>query len=333
MALITFTDRGFYCQQGNFYIDPWKPVDYAIITHGHSDHMRWGMKKYLAHDESLHIMHARIGADAVIETMPYGDVRHINGVKVSLHPAGHIVGSAQVRVEGADGETWCISGDYKLDDDGISTPFEPVKCHHFVTESTFGLPIYQWEEQSAIMEKMHQWIQSNQAKGRNSVLTAYTLGKSQRIVHGLSQYGYEIYAHGSTVNMNKAVQPFRPQLPNIHHLTKDTPKEDVAKGVILCPGSAVDSGWLKRWQPVAVGSCSGWMQVRGAQRRRNADAGFILSDHADWPGLLDAIAATGAENVWSTHGFSDALSRYLREERGLNAGVVRTEFGEETEES
>jgi putative mRNA 3-end processing factor len=333
MGLITFTDCGFYCEQGNFYIDPWKPVDYAILTHGHSDHARWGMKKYLAHDESIHILKARLGADAVIETMPYGEVRHINGVKVSLHPAGHIVGSAQVRIEGPDGETWCISGDYKVDDDGISTLFEPVRCHHFVTESTFGLPIYQWDEQAAIMQRMHEWIQGNQARGRNSVLVAYTLGKSQRIVHGLAKWGYQIYAHGATVNMHKAVQPFRPQLPDIHHLTKDTPKEGVAKGVILCPGSAVDSGWLKRLYPYAVGSCSGWMQVRGAQRRRNADAGFVLSDHADWPGLLDAVAATGAESVWATHGFSDVLSRYLREERGIAADVVRTEFGDETEET
>lgn len=333
MALIKFTDCGFYCERGDFYIDPWRPVDRAVLTHGHSDHARWGSKKYLAHTESLHILKARLGADAVIETMPYGEVVNMNGVKVSLHPAGHIVGSAQVRVEGPDGETWCVSGDYKVDDDGISTPFEPVKCHHFVTESTFALPIYQWEEQAAIMERIHHWIRGNQAKGRNSVLVAYTLGKSQRLVHGLAPWGYPVFAHGSTVNMHKAVQPFRAHLPEIHHLTKDTPKEDVANGVIICPGSAVDNGWLRRWYPYAVGSCSGWMQVRGAQRRRNADAGFVLSDHADWPGLLDAVAATGAENVWATHGFSDVLSRYLREERGLQAGVVRTKFGEEEEEA
>jgi putative mRNA 3-end processing factor len=329
MPLISF-DNGFYCKQGDFYIDPYRPVDRAIITHGHSDHCRWGMKKYLAHDESLPIMKARLGADAVIETVPYGLEININGVKVSLHPAGHIVGSAQVRVE-YGGEVWVISGDYKLEDDGISTPFEPVRCHSFVTESTFGLPIYQWEPQEVIMERIWNWIQANREMGRASVLVAYTLGKSQRIVHGLAKYGVPIYAHGATVNMNKAVQQVRPDLPDVFHLTKDTPKADVLDGVILCPGSALDSPWIRRWQPYAVGVCSGWMQVRGAQRRRNADAGFVLSDHADWPGLLDAVEATGAEQVWATHGFSSILSRYVEEQRGVSAGVVKTQYGEEEE--
>ncbi len=329
MSLIVF-ENGFYCPQGDFYIDPYRPVDRAILTHGHSDHARWGMKRYLAHTESELILKARLGPEAVIETLPYNFPISINGVKVSLHPAGHIVGSAQVRVE-YKGEVWVISGDYKTADDGISTPFEPVRCNHFVTESTFGLPIYQWETQDEIMARMHAWILKNRERGRASVLVAYTLGKSQRIVHGLAQYGIPIYAHGATVNMHHAVQPFRPDLPDIHKLTKDTPKEDVLAGAILCPGSALDTPWLRRWQPYAVGFCSGWMQVRGAQRRRNADAGFVLSDHADWPGLLDAIDATGAENIWATHGFSATLARYVTETRGLNGGVVTTQYGEEEE--
>ncbi len=329
MPLIEF-ENGFYCRQGDFYIDPYRPVDRAILTHGHSDHARWGMKRYLAHTESEFILKARLGPEAVIETIPYNFPILINGVKVSLHPAGHIVGSAQVRVE-YKGEVWVISGDYKTADDGLSTPFEPVRCQHFVTESTFGLPIYQWEEQDAIMEKMAAWIEKNRERGRASVLVAYTLGKSQRIVHGLAKYGVKIYAHGATVNMNDAVRPFRPELPQIEKLTKDTPKEDVLAGAILCPGSALDTPWLRRWYPYAVGSCSGWMQVRGAQRRRNADAGFALSDHADWPGLLDAIDATGAENIWATHGFSSTLARFVTETRGLNGGVVKTQYGEEEE--
>ena len=225
MALLVF-DNGFYCPQGDFYIDPYRPVDRAILTHGHSDHARPGSKKYLAHSESLHILKARIGQETAIQTLPYGVPILINGVKVSLHPAGHIVGSAQVRVE-YKGEVWVVSGDYKVEDDGISTPFEPVRCNHFVTESTFALPIYQWEPQPEIMAQIAAWVQRNRERDRVSVLVAYTLGKSQRIVSGLAPWGIPIFAHGATVNMHNAVAPFRPDLPDITKLTKETPREEV----------------------------------------------------------------------------------------------------------
>lgn len=220
-----------------------------------------------------------------------------------------------------------MSGDYKTTFDGISTAFEPVPCHTFVTESTFGLPIYQWKEQDEIMQEIIDWVYQNQAKGKNSVLTAYSLGKAQRLVHALASH-FPIYAHGAVYNMHQAVLEVM-DLPTIHYLTADVPKEDVKKGVIICPGSAVDSPWIRKWAPFATGSCSGWMQVRGAQRRRNADAGFVLSDHADWPGLLEAVEETGCSRVYATHGFSNTLARYLREEKGLDAGVVKTDFGEE----
>jgi putative mRNA 3-end processing factor len=332
MGLITFTPEGLYCAAGGFYIDPWKPVHRAIITHAHSDHSRWGMKHYLAHDDSRPFMKARLGEDIDLETMPYGEPRKIGDVTVSFHSAAHIIGSAMLRIEHC-GEVWVVSGDYKIEDDGISGPFEPVRCHTFITESTFGLPIYKWKSQPEIMENIHQWIQANQAKGRNSVLTAYSLGKSQRLVHSLSQYGYPIYGHGATYNMHQACLQVRPGMPQITYLNKETSKDAVRDGVIICPGSAVDTPWMRRWQPYALGVCSGWMQVRGAQRRRNADAGFPLSDHADWPGLLTAIEASGAECVYATHGFSSVLARYLKEERGIKADVVKTSFGEDEEEN
>lgn len=328
MGLITFTDHGLYCAEGDFYIDPWKPVDRAIITHAHSDHSRWGMKHYLAHRYSEPMMRARLGQDISLQTLEYGEEIRMGGVTVSLHPAGHIVGSAQVRVE-YRGEVWVVSGDYKLEDDGISAPFEPVRCNTFITESTFGLPIYQWKPQPEIMQDIHDWVCANQERGRNSVLVAYSLGKAQRLIASLADF--PIYGHGATYNMQVAVQQVI-SLPDIHYLKADTPKDEVKKGIIICPGSAVDTPWIRRWAPFALGSCSGWMQVRGAQRRRNADAGFVLSDHADWPGLLAAIEATGAECVYATHGFSATLARYLREERGLKADVVKTNFGEEEEE-
>ena len=331
MGLISFTPEGLYCAAGGFYIDPWQPVDRAVITHAHSDHSRWGMKHYLAHDDSFYFMKARLGEDIDLETMPYGEQRKIGDVTVSFHSAAHIIGSAQVRIE-HKGEVWVVSGDYKTEDDGISGAFEPVRCHTFITESTFGLPIYQWKSQPEIMENIHQWVQRNQARGRNSVLAAYSLGKSQRLVHGLAQYGYPIYGHGATYNMHQACRKVRPDMPDITYLTKELSKDAVKDGVIICPGSAVDTPWMRRWAPYSLGICSGWMQVRGAQRRKNADAGFVLSDHADWPGLLSAIEATGAESVFATHGFSSTLARYLREVKGITADVVKTSFGEDEEE-
>ncbi len=327
MGLITFTDNGLYCKQGDFYIDPWQPVHRAVITHAHSDHARTGNTLYLAHRDSYYLLKARLGLGIAIQTMDYKQTISINNVNITLFPAGHIIGSAQVRIE-YKGETWVVSGDYKIQDDGVTIPFEPVKCNTFITESTFGLPIYQWQPQSEIMDKIHQWVLHNQSIGRNSILDAYSLGKAQRLIHALSAYGHKIYAHGAIYYMQEAIKQFM-HFPEIEYLTPETPKESVKNGIIIAPPSAINSPWMRRWQPYSLGICSGWMQVRGAQRRRNADAGFALSDHADWKGLLEAIKATGAECVYVTHGFSATLARYLREKYGLKADVVQTAFGEE----
>ncbi len=330
MGLVSFTDAGLYCKQGDFYIDPWKPVNRAVITHAHSDHARLGMGSYFSHKDSVPLLKARLGADISIQSADYGEGFSSNGVNVTLYPAGHIIGSAQVAIE-YSGERWVISGDYKVQDDGISKPFEPVKCNTFITESTFGLPIYQWKEQDEVISDIHNWVLANQQLGRYSVLSAYSLGKAQRLIHSLSAYGHKFYAHGAIYNMHEVARTVFP-LPDIEYLRPDTPKEDVKKGIIIATGSAVDSPWMKRWQPYVLGICSGWMQVRGAQRRRNADAGFVLSDHADWQGLLSAVLATQAECIYATHGFSDTLARYLREQYSLKAGVVKTAFGEDEDE-
>ena len=330
MGLITFTNKGLYCEAGDFYIDPWAGVERAVITHAHSDHSRRGSQHYLAHRLSEPMMRARLGQDISLQTLEYGEPLKMGSATISLHPAGHIVGSAQIRIE-AGGEVWVASGDYKTTPDGVSTDFEPVRCHTFITESTFGLPIYKWKPQPEIMQDIHDWICANRALGRNSVLTAYSLGKAQRLIRALSDMGHRIYVHGAVYNMQEAVRRAQPQEPEVTWLRPTTPKDEVKQGVIICPGSAIDSPWIRRWAPFAQGSCSGWMQVRGAQRRRNADAGFVLSDHADWPGLLEAVEATGAECVYATHGFSATLARYLSEEKGLKTGVVKTRFGEEEE--
>jgi putative mRNA 3-end processing factor len=289
-----------------------------------------GNNHYFAHTDSLDILKARLGADISVETAEYGAGFSANGVNVTLYPAGHIIGSAQVAVE-YKGETWVVSGDYKTQADGVCTPFEPVKCNTFITESTFGLPVYQWKPQDDVINDIHEWVLHNQSLGRYSVLSAYSLGKAQRLIHTLSAYGHRFYVHGAIYNMHEVVRQIT-NIPEVTWLRPETPKEDVKSGIIIATGSAIDSPWMKRWSPYSLGVCSGWMQVRGAQRRRNADAGFALSDHADWPGLLEAILATGAECVYTTHGFSAPLSRYLQETYNIKGGVVKTAFGEDEEE-
>ncbi|MEJ7627611.1 MAG: ligase-associated DNA damage response exonuclease [Ferruginibacter sp.] len=330
MPLIDFTDRGLFCSQGNFYIDPWKPVDKAVITHAHSDHARWGSKSYLCQHFTKPILQLRLGENNY-ESRDWNDPVTINGVTIIFHPAGHIIGSAQVRVE-YKGEVWVVSGDYKTEDDGISTPFEPVRCNSFITESTFGLPIYKWKPQPVIFQEMQDWIKKNKEEEKTSVFIAYSLGKAQRILQPLAQTGLPIFAHGAVYNVHQALVNSGWQLPLVKRITPDTTKEELKGTIVIAPSSAEGSPWMKRFSPYATGICSGWMQVRGNVRRKNADAGFALSDHADWEGLLEAVKATGAEKVYATHGFQSAFSRFLNE-NGIEAAEVKTAFGSEEEES
>ena len=325
-ALIEFTDKGLFCRRGGFYIDPWRPVERAVITHGHSDHARFGSGYYLCHTDTKPILQLRLG-DNVYETLPYNQVKTIGDVQVSLHPAGHIIGSAQVRIE-CDGEVWVVSGDYKTENDGISGEFEPVKCHTFISESTFGLPIYKWEPQQKIYDNIRQWITENQADGAASVLIAYSLGKAQRVLDAVKDMGLPIFVHGAIWNVHETLTNAGWKLPVVQRVMPDMPKDTFKNSIIIAPPSADSTPWMKRFQPHATGICSGWMQVRGNVRRRNADAGFSLSDHADWPGLISAVKATGATKVFVTHGFQSAFSRFLTE-NGIEAGEVKTEYGED----
>lgn len=329
MALIRFTDKGLYCPQGDFYIDPWKPVDRAVISHGHSDHARWGSKYYLCHDFTKPILQLRLG-DNNYQTAGWNDPVLMNGVSVSFFPAGHIIGSAQVRVE-YKGEIWVFTGDFKTENDGVSTPYEPVKCNVFITECTFGLPIYKWRPQEEIFPEMKDWIAKNQAAGQSSVFIAYSLGKAQRILKPLSETGIPMYAHGAVYNVHAALQNAGWKLPELNRITPETSKEELKGCIVIAPSGAEGSPWIKRFSPYATGICSGWMQVRGNMRRKNADAGFALSDHADWEGLLSAVKASGAEKVFATHGFQSAFSRYLNS-IGIEADEVRTEYGNDEEE-
>lgn len=327
--LIEFTDKGLYCPAGKFYIDPWKPVDKAVITHAHSDHAYYGHKYYLCHTHTKPLLRLRLG-DHPYESLEWNEPVYINGVKVSLHPAGHIIGSSQVRVE-HNGEVWVVSGDYKTEHDGLSGQFEPVRCHTFITESTFGLPIYRWKPQQEIYNNVGEWIKRNKEQGKTSVLIAYSLGKAQRILQAASAVTDEVFVHGAVWNTQEALRLSGWQLPPVTRVNPDTSKDLLRQAVVIAPPSADGSPWMKRFTPYAVGVCSGWMQVRGNVRRRNIDAGFPLSDHADWDGLLAAVKATGAQKVFVTHGFQSAFSRYLNE-CGIEAAEVKTEYGEEEKE-
>lgn len=330
MALITFTNKGIYCSQGDFYIDPWRPVRLAVTTHGHADHVKWGNDAYLCHELTKPILQQRLGSDLKIQTLGYDQEISINGVKLSLFPAGHVIGSSQIRLE-YKGEICVVSGDYKVEYDGISTAFEPVKCHSFVSESTFGLPIYKWQPQETIFSGIKDWISDNHDKKKTNVLVAYSLGKAQRLIMGLAAYR-EIYVHNSIANLNEGFINAGVNLPHTQRITADTKKEDMQSGIVIVPPALADGRWIKNLTSPAIGSCSGWMQVRAGRRWRSADAGFPLSDHADWPGLLLAIKATEAERVYVTHGFTATFSKYLNE-IGIPAEEVKTQYGNEEDES
>lgn len=326
--LIQFTDKGLYCAAGGFYIDPWKPVDKAVITHAHSDHARWGSRYYLCHQDTKPLLQLRLG-DNNYQTLQWNESIQLGNVKLSLHPAGHMIGSSQIRLE-LNGEVWVVSGDYKLENDGISGEFEPVRCNTFITESTFGLPIYNWKPQTEIFSDIQNWILKNKEAGKTSILLAYSMGKAQRLLACIEQTGVPIFMHGAVYNVHTALISAGWKLPAAQRILPDTPKEFYKGNVVIAPSSADASPWIKRFAPYSIGVCSGWMQVRGNLRRRNADAGFALSDHADWNGLLQAIKATGAEKVFVTHGFQSVFSRYLNE-NGIMAAEVKTEYGQEEE--
>jgi putative mRNA 3-end processing factor len=328
--LLEFTDHGIYCPVAGVYIDPWKPVRRALITHGHADHSRWGHKYYLCTREARPVIRYRLG-EVKIETVEYGEARTINGVRFSFHPAGHIVGSAQIRVE-YRGEVWLVSGDYKLEDDGLSAPFEPVKCHTFITESTFGLPVYTWKPQAQVFGEINDWWRRNKEEGKVSVLGAYALGKAQRLLEGLDLTTGPVYTHGAVEQINEIIRSQGIELPPTIRATPEIDRKTYAGAMVIATPSATASSWMRRFKPASVGIASGWMALRGTRRRRGADRGFVLSDHVDWEGLNSAIAATGAERVFVTHGYTEIFTRWLREQ-GYEAYVVKTEYeGDEVSE-
>jgi len=322
--LIAPTARGLYCAEGDFYIDPWRPVDRAIITHAHGDHAQPGSRAYLAARCGVPVLQTRLGPEATIEGLDYGETRELGGVKVSLHPAGHVLGSSQVRVEHR-GEVWVVSGDYKLDPDPTCDPFDPVRCHVFVTESTFGLPIYRWRTPAEIFADIDRWWRDNARRGRASVLFGYAFGKAQRILASVDASIGPIIVHGAVEALNRGYRECGVKLPSTTLGTELASKSDAAGALVVAPPSAQSTPWLKRFGEYSDAFASGWMAIRGARRQRAVDQGFVLSDHADWPSLQRAIASTGAERIFVTHGNIETMVRWLREQ-GLDAQGMETRF-------
>lgn len=326
MKLVKFTNKGIYCIPGKFYLDPWLPVDYAIISHAHADHARGGMTRYLCQTDSKAILKHRLGPDINVESLDYNVPILVNGVQVSFFPAGHVIGSAQIRLE-YKGFVVVFTGDYKVKDDHITVPFEPIKCHEFITESTFGLPIYNWLPENELQQQMQNWVLNNQQHNRTSVFVGYSLGKAQRIMklmEGLDR----MFVHSAIHNLNNAIEGSGIQLPKTELLTYDIKKEDLQNKIVIVPPALLGSKLLKKIPNAATAICSGWMQVRGNRRWQGVDAGFAVSDHADWKGLLTAVKASEAEKVYVTHGSQATFSKYLNE-IGIPSAEVKTEYGSE----
>ena len=326
MKLVRFTKKGIYCIPGKFYLDPWYPVDYAVISHGHADHAKWGMQHYLCHHYTKPILQHRISADIQVESLAYNEKKKINGVTLSFHPAGHIIGSAQIRLE-YKGFVVVFTGDYKTTPDGLTQPYEPVTCHEFITESTFGLPIYKWQTETVLKQSIEDWITSNKIERKTSVFLGYSLGKSQRIMKLLEGVD-AIYVHTAIHNINAAITSSGLKLPKTILLEPDFDKKEIEGKLVILPPALLGSRLLKRVPNAATAICSGWMQIRGNKRWKGVDAGFPVSDHADWNGLLDAVKASKAEKVYVTHGSQAIFAKYLNE-IGIPAEEIITAYGED----
>jgi putative mRNA 3-end processing factor len=329
MSLLTFSDKGIFCEKADVFIDPWKPVRKALITHGHADHSRFGHKHYLSTENAAPVIRHRLGEGISLQTVRYNEPVTINGVSFSFQPAGHIPGSAHIRVE-HKGEVWVVSGDYKTENDGFSEAFEPIQCDVFITECTFGLPVYRWKPQKQVFAEINEWWRSNSASGRTSILTAYSLGKAQRILSGVDPSIGPIFTHGAVENINEVIRIQGYNLPDTNYVEKK--RSDYRNALVIAPPSALGSAWIRKFKLYSIGMASGWMALRGTRRRRAADRGFVLSDHADWDGLNLAIRETGAEKVITTHGYTNLFSRWLRDQ-GYQATEEQTEFEGEDGES
>jgi putative mRNA 3-end processing factor len=325
--LIRATDKGLYCEAGDFYIDPWRPVARAVLTHAHGDHARSGSEQYFAEASSEGVLRHRLGAQLPLVPKAYGETFDLGDARVSLHSAGHVLGSAQVRIE-VGGETWVVTGDYKRAPDPTCAPFDPVTCDVLISEATFALPCYRWPDTRDVIDEIWRWWQANRQQGRASVLFGYAFGKAQRVLAELTRYTDEsVFLHGAVIALVEEYRRAGVRMVPTQPVVREK-KADYRGALIVAPPSAAGTPWMRRFGDASTGFCSGWMRIRGARRRRGYDRGFVLSDHADWPALIATIRESHAKKVLLTHGYSDALVRYLIEQ-GIDAAALKTAYGEE----
>ena len=314
--LLVTRSEGLYCPPGDFYIDPMRPVERAVVTHAHADHARAGHRHVLATAVSEAVLKARLGASLPFQGLAYGEQIVHRGVAISLHPAGHVFGSAQVRLA-YQGRVWVVSGDYYLsahdDRNPTCAPFEPVRCDCFVTESTFGLPLYRWRPQAQVIAEIDDWWRTNAAAGRASVIWAYSLGKAQRLLAAVDRSIGPLVAHPAVESINAAYRAAGVAIAPTSVLSEKVSPQDLAGALVVAPPQPSGSVWSRRLAGCRDAFASGWMQLRANRRRQGVGRGFVLSDHADWPGLLRAVQASGAERVRVMHGHVGPLVRWLRE--------------------
>lgn len=329
-ALLEPKDGGLFCKPGQFAIDPWEPAELALITHAHADHARPGSQSYIAAHSCVPLLKRRLGDDINIRGVDFGEALEIGRTRVSFHPAGHVLGSAQIRVE-HDHDVWVFTGDFKRDHDPSAEPFELVPCNTLITEATFALPIYKWESGQVVAGQIFQWWQAMKAENRPAVLFAYSLGKAQRVLAELLQFTDEsVYLHGAVANMTEVYRNQGIAMLPTHPIDLNDKTKDYAGQLIIAPPGASGSAWMRRFKNASTGFCSGWMRVRGNRRRRGYDRGFVLSDHADWSGLLTTVRESGAQQVLATHGRGDVFVRFLKEQ-GYEAEELSTRFAGESD--
>ncbi|MEK9726995.1 MAG: ligase-associated DNA damage response exonuclease [Candidatus Margulisiibacteriota bacterium] len=314
--MLSLNHNGLYCDAGNFYIDPIRNVDCAVITHGHADHARWGMGTYVATPETCDIMRVRLGQDINTISLKYHQAYSFNSIQVTLIPAGHILGSAQVVID--DGSQRAIvTGDFKTDHDPTLDDIYYESCDLLVMETTFALPIYHWPHIASVFESIHSFWNQNQSDGYHTVLYAYSLGKAQRLLAGLDSDLGPIAVHGAVSKMNDIYAKYNRLVTLPPKLTKDTLSNWGQPGLIVAPPGVIGSSWLKKLGRYREGYVSGWMTSKGQARRRNM-RGFVISDHADWNGLNQLVKRAAPTQVWTMHGNTDIYARYLNEQ-GISA--------------
>jgi len=327
--ILQSTPSGLYCSDGEFHIDPWRPVKRAIITHAHADHARPGSRSYVCTRDGKELLQHRLGLDSDIQTLAYGESLTINSVKVSLHPAGHILGSAQVRIE-KGGEIVAVSGDFKTDTDPTCKPLEYLRCHTFISECTFGLPIFSWPSPEQVLREINSWWRANRDQNRTSILFAYALGKAQRILNGLESDIGPILTHGAVEKINRCYREAGVVLPATRYIGELENSKLPAGALVIAPPSADNSLWMRRFPRRSRAFASGWMRIRGNRRRRSVDRGFVLSDHSDWKGLVKTIENSGAQRIKLTHGYTNEMARWLQD-RGFDAQVIPSFYDDEAE--